>query len=289
MIWRTGPAVPAVAIALLASAVIGTAAAAGAVSRKPIVPADAPFRIIATDDGFEAPARVPSGMRHIVLHNRGREIHEAMLIKLPDGMDADGYTAQVKSGALFPEGARDYSGPTLTAPGATSEIWTRIDPGRYVLICWNGDHARTRRAHAFEVTAQDAHDASPPPADVVVKLVDFRFELSRTPHRGTQVLRFDTIGPSMHEAGLYRLLPGKTLADLLAWRKRDGEGEAPAVPLGGVLDSHDIRHQVWMRHTFVPGRYVLHCEMPMSADAKGGTTFATHADAGMYTEFEIEG
>jgi hypothetical protein len=27
--------------------------------------------------------------------------------------------------------------------------------------------------------------------------------------------------------------------------------------------------------------------MPLSADAKAGTAFATHADAGMYTEFEV--
>jgi hypothetical protein len=286
MTRRKHLAVSLLIIALM-SVAIGRAEAAGAAAGKSPLKADTPFRIVATDGGFVAPARVPAGMRHIVLHNRGREIHEAMLIRLPDGMDAAGYVSAVKAGALFPEGALDYSGPTLTAPGATSEIWARIDPGRYVLICWNGDHARTRRAHAFEVTAEGAHDDTPPPADVVLKLVDFRFELSRTPHKGTQVLRIDTVGPSMHEAGLYRLLPGKTVADLLEWRKQDGNGEAPAIPLGGVLDSHDIRRQIWMRHTFVPGHYVLHCEMPMSTDAKAGTKFATHADAGMVAEFMV--
>jgi hypothetical protein len=285
MTWRNRSALPALAVALLANAATGAALAANG---KPSAQADAPFRIVATDRGFEAPLRVPAGMRHIVLHNRGREIHEAMLVKLPDGMDAAAYVSAVNGGALFPDGALDYSGPTLTAPGATSEVWARIDPGRYVLICWNGDHARTRRAHTFEATAQGAHDDVPPPADVVVTLADFRFELSRTPRKGTQVLRFDTVGPSMHEAGLYRLRPGKTLADLLAWRKRDGAGDAAAIPLGGILDSHDIRRQVWMRHTFVPGRYVFHCEMPLSADAKSGTDFATHADAGMVAQFDIE-
>jgi hypothetical protein len=45
--------------------------------------------------------------------------------------------------------------------------------------------------------------------------------------------------------------------------------------------------QVWLRRNFAPGRYVLHCEMPLSADAKAGTSFATHADAGMVMAFEI--
>jgi len=97
----------------------------------------------------------------------------------------------------------------------------------------------------------------------------------------------DTIGPSMHEADLYRLLDGKTLADLLEWRKHDGVGAAPAVALGGMLDSHDLTHQVWLRKNFTPGRYVLGCVMPMSADAKSGIGYATHTDAGMVMAFEI--
>jgi len=137
------------------------------------------------------------------------------------------------------------------------------------------------------VVAAGAHDDKPPEADVVLKLVDFRFELSQPLRAGTQVIRVDTIGPSMHEADFYRLLDGKTLADLLEWRKKDGVGEAPVVALGGMLDSHDLSRQVWLRRNFAPGRYVLHCEMPLSADAKAGTSFATHADAGMVLAFEI--
>jgi len=44
-----------------------------------------PFRIIATDAGFDAPNDVAAGLRHIVFENRGTEIHEAMLVKLPKG------------------------------------------------------------------------------------------------------------------------------------------------------------------------------------------------------------
>jgi len=69
-----------------------------------------PFRIIATDGGFEAPAGVAAGLRHIVFENRGSEIHEAMLVKLPKAVSADDYMAAVKAGSLFPEGALDYSG-----------------------------------------------------------------------------------------------------------------------------------------------------------------------------------
>ena len=76
-----------------------------------------PFRIIATDAGFEAPERVAAGLRHIVFENRGSVIHESMLVKLPKGMNAEDYVAAVKKGSLFPKGALDYSGPGLTSPG----------------------------------------------------------------------------------------------------------------------------------------------------------------------------
>src|SRR5438445_11387527 len=79
-----------------------------------------PFRIIATDAGFEAPAGVAAGLRHVTFENRGSEIHEAMLVKLPTGMTANDYVAAVKAGSLFPEGALDYSGSGLTSPGETA-------------------------------------------------------------------------------------------------------------------------------------------------------------------------
>jgi len=48
-------------------------------------------------------------------------------------------------------------------------------------------------------------------------------------------------------------------------------------------DSHDTRRTVWLRKNFTPGRYVLHCAMPMTSDAKSGEHQPTHADAGMVT------
>ena len=72
------------------------------------------FRIVATDAVFEAPDRLAAGLRHIPFENRGSEIHEGMLVKLPRGTSANDYVAAVNKGLLFPEGALDYSGPGLT-------------------------------------------------------------------------------------------------------------------------------------------------------------------------------
>jgi len=245
-----------------------------------------PFRIIATDAGFEAPDGIAAGLRHIVFENRGSEIHEAMLVKLLKGMSANDYMAAVKMGSLFPEGALDYSGPGLTSPGETAEIWLRLDPGHYIIICWNGDHAKTTPVHAFNVRDVGADDDRMPKEDLVLKLVDFRFELEGNLHKGVQVIRIETLGPAMHEVDIYGLHEGRTVADLNRWRKEEGHGPAPAEALGGALDSHDLSRVVWLRKKFTPGRYVLHCEMPVTTTA--ASTKLTHADVGMVREIEIK-
>jgi hypothetical protein len=102
------------------------------------------------------------------------------------------------------------------------------------------------------------------------------------------VIRIETPGPSMHEADIFRLLPGHDEADVRRWYKEaDLEGPPPAVALGGILDNHDVARVVWLRKNFVPGRYVLHCAMPMASDAKSGQHSANHADVGMVTTFEV--
>ena len=243
-----------------------------------------PFQIIATDAGFEAPSSVAAGLRHIVFENRGTQIHEAMLVKLPAGVSASDYVAAVKLGSLFPEGALDYSGPGLTSPGETVELWLRVDPGQYILICWNSDHATSTPVHPFTVQGTRADNATPK-EDLVLKLVDYRFDLEGNLREGTQVIRVETPGPGMHEVDFYRLREGATVAELKRWRKEKGSGPAPADALGGVLDSHDLSRVVWLRRKFSPGRYVLHCEMPVTTDPSGKLT---HADVGMVREIEIK-
>lgn len=251
----------------------------------PMLAGAAPIRIIADDSGLQAPTRISSGTRHILFENHGKEIHEVMFVKLPNGMTAAEYLAQVKAGELFPKGALDFSGAGLTSPGEGTELWLQLEAGEYVLICWHHPRVSVR---AISVAASGEPDDTPPKEDVTLKLVDFRFDLSGPVRKGPRVIRIETPGPSMHEADFFRLLPGHDAADVKRWYAQDDlEGAPPAIALGGVLDSHDTRRSVWLRKNFVPGRYVLHCAMPMPNDAKSGEHHPTHADAGMVTTFEV--
>ncbi|MEO6065476.1 MAG: hypothetical protein ABIP49_06850 [Lysobacterales bacterium] len=255
--------------------------------------ASSSFDIISTDVGFQAPAVMSAGTRRVVFENHGSRIHEAMLVKLPAGMSPQDYVAAVKAGSLFPDGALDYSGPGLTAPGERVEVWLKVDAGDYILICWNGDHATTTPVHPFTVIDNGVTDDTPPVQDVVLKLHDFRFELQGTLEKGAQVIRVESVGPSMHEVDIYRLHDGKTLSDLKLWRKQEDTARTPAMSspadaMGGLLDSHDVRRVTWIRRTFTPGHYVLHCEMPMPGIPSSAALEVTHADVGMVQEFEIK-
>lgn len=245
---------------------------------------DTPFRIIATDRGFDAPDTVPAGFRHIVFENHGSEIHEAMLVKLPPGMTVDEYAAAVRHGSLFPAGALDYSGPGLTSPGQSTEVWSKLDPGQYIVMCWN--HARSTPPRPVTVDYAISDDP-PPKEDVTIKLIDFRFDVVGRLRKGMQVIRVETPGPSMHEMDIFRLHDGKTLTDMNRWLKDDGRGPAPADAMGGIVDSHDIKRVVWVRRNFTAGRYVLHCEMPLITNAEPTNQEVTHADLGMVREIEI--
>jgi hypothetical protein len=247
----------------------------------------APVRIVATDVGFEAPDTIAAGMRHVAFENHGKDIHEVLFTKLAPGMSAEDYLAQVKSGVLFPKGALDRSGVGLTSPGQGTEMWVNLDAGEYVLVCWRHVRASLR---PLRVRDTGARDDAPPREDVTIRLTDFQFELDRRIARGPQVIRFEMRGPSVHEADIFLLHPGRTAADVRRWYKdEDLKGEAPADALGGVLDSHDIGRAVWIRKTFAPGRYVLHCAIPLEGlEAKTGPHGNLHADAGMVKTFDVE-
>lgn len=242
-----------------------------------------PVRIVAVDRAYEAPQGIAAGLRHIVFENRGTEIHEAMFVKLPRGMTAEAYVAAVKSGAMFPEGAIDYSGPGLTSPGESVELWLKLDPGEYILTCWNADHPKTTRVHQFRVEEVGARPNRPPKEDVVLKLIDYRFDLDGTLRPGMRTLRVETPGPAMHEVDIFRLHDGHTADDVKRWRNQEhDQSPAPAVAVGGALDSHDISRVVWLRREFKPGRYVLLCRMPVA------NSDLSHDDMGMVREIEVK-
>jgi hypothetical protein len=244
--------------------------------------------IIASKDGLLSPDTILSGMSHIVFRNTDTEIHEAMFIRLPTGMSGEDYIGKVKEGFDFPRGAFDYSGPGLTSPGKEISIWLHLDPGEYLLACWFRGHLTSTPSQTVIVENLTSNKIKPPKADALLKLIDFRFELEGNLRTGEQVLQVETIGPSMHEVDIFRINEGKTLEDVKEWHKNGNYGLPPLEALGGVLDSHNLNRTIWIKTNFLPGRYVLWCDMPMIQNYQGSGANPSHADAGMIKEFIIE-
>jgi hypothetical protein len=122
-------------------------------------------------------------------------------------------------------------------------------------------------------------------------MVDFRFDLTGTIKRGEQTIRYQTTGPSMHEADIIKLADGRTVEDVRAWFKNSQRDPLPGMVGGGCMDSHDIKRVTWVKRSFTPGRYVFWCDMPMiQTDAPKDTTVkaVSHADAGMIKEFTVD-
>ena len=191
---------------------------------------------------------------------------------LPMDMNAKQYLAAVQSGIYFPEGALDYSGLGLTSPGHQADMWLRLDPGNYLLFCWYKGHSSGLPAHELKVVDDGSADIALPDVHIVVRLVDFRFEVAGDFRSGPQVIRVETPGPSMHEVDIFRLNDGMEIDDLRRWYKSGRDGPAPVTAFSGVLDNHDIRREVWVKTNLVSGRYVLWCNMPMSTDPAAAAT-----------------
>lgn len=264
-----------------------------ACSKSPVTKpsADTPVNIVATDSGFIIPDTLHSGLNHLVYENHGRDIHECQFIHLPDGMSATDYVAQVKTGVAFPAGALDCSGPGLASPGERIEMWVPLEEGNYMIGCWIADHLTTRRPVGFVVHGTPKPAVQPPHEDVTVRMVDFRYEMVGSLARGEQTIRYETVGPSMHETDIVRLEDGRTIEDVRAWFKNQERDPLPGTIAGGCMDSHDIKRVVWMRRTFTPGRYVFYCDMPMIQNpgpADSAAAHVTHADAGMVKEVVVE-
>lgn len=252
--------------------------------------AGTPFSIIATDSGFTLPDTLHAGLNHFVYENHGAQVHECMFIKLPEGMSSEDYVAQVKSGLNFPPGAEDCAGPGLTSPGERIEMWVPLEEGKYMIGCWLSDHLTTRAPKGFVVHGAPSTPVQPPHDDVTVRMADFRFEVVGVLKRGEQTIRYETMGPSMHEADIVKLADGRTVDDVRTWFKDQEAGSSPGVLAGGCMDSHDIKRVTWVRRTFTPGRYVFWCDMPMvqNAEKTDPAAHVTHADAGMFKEITVD-
>jgi uncharacterized cupredoxin-like copper-binding protein len=219
--------------------------------------------ITASDYAFQAPDTLPSGVTTLHMMNQGKEIHHVVLVKMPLAELLKFNPAEPPPPDLVVLG-----GPNAAAPGGSAEATVDLQPGTYTLVCFvpgpdGKPHMMSGMTRALTVVQGSGTAAAPTP-DIVVKLVDYDFQLSTPLTAGHHVIRIENAGPQPHELLLVRLEPGKTPEDFI---KYDGKGPPPATPLNGASPmTIGVSNTVSVDIT--PGDYALICFIEDSKDRK---------------------
>jgi hypothetical protein len=246
----------------------------------------ATITIVATDHEFAAPERMPA-LVHVRMENHGREVHHAQLLQLRDGRTLDDLFAVMATVGTpdfqMPDFVSWAGGPTVIAPGQATTVTMRLRPGTYYWLCFipSPDDGAPHFAKGMlrEVVVEPAEGALPAPS-LGVMLTDYDFQFTTEPTAGRHTVRAVNHAPQPHEIVIFRYLPGKTRADVMAWIEAHMMGEPPVVPVGGVQaldDGMAANFDIELE----PGDYVAICFIP---DAAGG---APHVAHGMIRDFTI--
>lgn len=263
-------------LALAATALAGCGARSAAVPE---------VSITSSEYGYRMPDSIPAGLVHITLHNAGKDIHEALLVRFTDStMTAAAYADSVRAHVDFPSNAEDVGGAALTLPGDSSGVWLRLEPGRYAVVCWKGDHLSRGMAHDLRVVATEAarrNPGRPPTPTRQLTLVNFAFMFDSPLTAGHHVIHVRNAGTEAHEGDMMKATPTAGLREYLAWIDSGTKGLPPVAPIAAFGDLYPGK-EAWVAVDLTPGRYFMLCDVPAKADGR------PHRKHGMVTEFTVE-
>jgi uncharacterized cupredoxin-like copper-binding protein len=228
--------------------------------------------IVTTDYRFDAPAELPAGLTTFRLVNRGPSLHHVQLVKFGEGKTLDDFTAALKAGGPPPKWATMEGGPNPSELGDTSSTTVALEAGNYAMICFipgpDGiPHIAKGMIRPLTVTAGAGATTAEPEAEVVMKLVDYDFELSKPIPAGRRTIRIENAGPQEHEVAIVKLDAGKEPMDFARWGEKQ-VGKAPGTLHGGVSGIMP-GDKAFLEVDLVPGEYGLICFVPDSKDGKG--------------------
>jgi hypothetical protein len=235
---------------------------------------------------FSAPDTIAAGYLTIRLVNDGAEMHHMQLVRLGEGHSFADFRESAAAGNPIPAWVTPVGGPNASSPGGDARVAVDLAAGRYAMLCLIPSfYDRTAHYHKgmvrqLVVVPSPGGNGKEPAADGRIVLSDYAFAISPTLRSGRHTLRVENAADQPHELVIERLIPGKTMDDLMAWAKRM-EGPPPVEPNGGttVIAPGGVN---LMTATFVPGTYVLVC---FAADRSDGKSHLAH---GMLRQIEVE-
>lgn len=220
----------------IAALVAAPAATAGGPGSPPATPA---VTIVTAEYGFTLPASVAAGPTVLRLSNHGKTVHHVTLIRLENGKRVADLVAVLSKPGPPPTWAVPVGGPNAVGPGGTASAVVDLHPGRYALLCFVPDpdgkpHFMKGMARELLVTGVAPKAAPPTRPEMTVQLADYGFTYPGELTAGEHHLRVHNAATQPHELVLFRLAPGKTTKDFVAWAQGGMKTMPPGSFEGGA-------------------------------------------------------
>ena len=242
--------------------------------------------VTAREYAFEVPQQIPAGVTTFRFMAQGKEPHHGIMVRLEEGKTFQDLAEAIKKPGPPPSWAHLDGGMMIGDPTTGSTVTMTLTPGKYALICFipspdGVPHLAKGMMAPIEVTPTTGTPVPEPDADVVVRLADYDFQLSKPLTAGEQVIRVETAPGQPHEVVLVRLGNGVTAQQVIATEMGTHKGPRPSYTfVGGVAPMEAGRH-AYMHVNLKAGTYALICFVP---DAKDGKPHLAH---GMVKQFAV--
>jgi len=182
---------------------------------------------------------------------------------LQQAISGAGNAEVVASEKKFVADADGLGGTTVKAHGET-DMYADLETGTYVVSAApeteDGDSGAPVYL-SFMVTESGAKAAAPKVSNAV-DLADFSFDFPATMEAGTNLWKITNTGTQPHMAAFFKLLPGKTVADLEAFLSdQTGKAGAPPFDVNDTAEAEVLTpgRTVYLPLDFSQGDWVAVC------------------------------
>ncbi|HVX40419.1 MAG TPA: hypothetical protein VHB25_12680 [Gemmatimonadaceae bacterium] len=248
---------------LLAAAVPTASSTASNTASRLAAPLPGHVVDITVGDFFiRAPDSLPAGLTTFRMSSLVGD-HMVWVFRLHGGHTVADLVKANDAGTPKPPWADNLSGPGFAPPHGSANATMILEPGEYAMICFvtyadGQPHYRKGMFHRLVVTGGARPVAKLPHPDVVVSLVDHRFQFSRPLHAGSQLVRIVNRGHVLHEFKLYRVPPGHSAREYLTSPPK--AGAASTAQSAGAVATLLPGDSVLTTLQLSPGEYALFCE-----------------------------
>lgn len=241
--------------------------------------------VYAKDFAFNAPDTFPAGLAVVEMINRGPSTHHVQLYRVPDSLSPQQALANLPDHEPLPSYLIPVGGPEgADDPTRSVRAILPFHPGSYLLLCRFSTGGQLHytlgmaRGLVIPGATEDSNRALPPARDTIL-LRDFSFGIADSILAGLDTFLVVNRGPHEHQVAIARLLPHRTLEDVV--REFSIEDAPSATEILGGIAGLGVGEANLLPIDLAPGQYVLLCLVDDPATGR------IHVALGMVREFTV--